>query len=324
LPFHRDRERLLEAAREQLKQGTTLQGIGPAYEDKMARIGLRLGDLLDAEYLDAYLPFLAEEHSRRLGALGGQPVGADQLRALCDRWAEQIGKRIVDSYPLVQSVLRDEGDLILEGQLGACREIDWGIYPYVTSSGATAAAGAAGSGVPVTAITQVIGVLKVFSTTVGEGPFVTELFGAEAERLRYAGESESEHEFGATTGRSRRCGWFDAVAARQAAAINGCTDIALTKLDVLDGLLPEVQIATAYEENGARLDHVPSSTRRLAKVQPVYETLPCWQRPSRGVRAWAQLPAEARAYTERVEELVGVGVSYVGTGPSRLALARRK
>ena len=324
LPFHRDRERLLEAAREQLKQGTTLQGIGPAYEDKMARIGLRLGDLLDSEYLDSYLPFLAEEHSRRLGALGGKAVGTEELRALCDRWAEQIGKRIVDSYPLVQSVLREKGHLILEGQLGACREIDWGIYPYVTSSGATAAAGAAGSGVPVTAISEVIGVLKVFSTTVGEGPFVTELFGAEAERLRYAGESESEHEFGATTGRSRRCGWFDAVAARQAAAINGCTDIALTKLDVLDGLLPEVQIATAYEENGARLDHVPSSTRRLAKVTPVYETLPCWKRPARGVRVWAELPGEARAYAERVEQLVGVDVTYVGTGPSRLALARKK
>ncbi|CAA9282549.1 MAG: Adenylosuccinate synthetase [uncultured Chloroflexi bacterium] len=323
LPMHRDRERLLEQAREQLKQGTTLQGIGPTYEDKMARIGLRLGDLLDGEYLDEYLPFLAEEHSRRLGALGGEPVSAGELRELCDRWAQQIGHRIVDSHPLVQRTLREGGDLILEGQLGACREIDWGIYPYVTSSGATAAAGAAGSGVPVTAINEVIGVLKAFSTTVGEGPFVTELFGAEADRLRYAGESESEHEFGATTGRSRRCGWFDAVAARQAAALNGCTDIALTKLDVLDGLLPELQVASGYEMNGERVEYVPSSTRRLKYVTPVYETLPCWKQPSRGARTWERLPAEAQAYAKRIEQLVEVPVTYLGTGPARLAMAKQ-
>jgi adenylosuccinate synthase len=324
LPVHRERDRLLEAARENLKQGTTLRGIGPAYEDKAARIGLRVGDLLDPAYLDEYLPFLAEEHSRRLGALGGPPVDAKDLRLLCERWADLLHCRIIDSYPLVQRVLQSGGEIILEGQLGACREIDWGIYPYVTSSGATAGAGATGAGVPVTAIREIIGVVKAFATTVGEGPFVTELFGADAERLRYAGESESEHEFGATTRRARRCGWFDAVAARQAAALNGCTGLALTKLDALDALLPEIKIATAYRLDGETLDHVPSSTRRLARVTPVYETLPCWQRPARGVRAWDQLPDEARAYAVRIESLVGVPVAMAGTGPSRLALARRR
>ena len=323
LPAHRDRDRLMEAARENLKQGTTLRGVGPAYEDKAGRIGLRVGDLLEPDYLKDYLPFLAEEHSRRLGALGGQPVSVDILREFCQRWADVLRTRIVDSYPLVQEHLEAGREIILEGQLGACREIDWGIYPYVTSSGATAGAAASGSGVPPTAIRQVVGVVKVFATTVGEGPFVTELFGEEADRLRNAGESEAEHEYGATTGRSRRCGWFDAVAARQAAAINGCTDVVLNKLDVLDGLLPEVRIAAAYQVDGQTIDYVPSSTHRLTRATPVYETLPCWAQPARGARTWEALPAEARAYARRVESLVGVPVTMAGTGPSRLALARR-
>jgi adenylosuccinate synthase len=321
-PLHRERDRLLEDAREGLKQGTTQRGVGPAYEDKMARIGLRLGDLLDGEYLDEYLPFLAEEESRRLGALGGGPVDAGALRAQCDRWAEALGDRIVDSYPVVREALRSGETVILEGQLGAMKDIDWGVYPYVTSSGATAAAGAASAGVPVTAVREVVGVVKAFATTVGGGPLVTELFDDAAELLRSAGESETEHEYGATTGRPRRCGWFDVVAARQAAAINGCSALALTKLDSLDNLI-EVPIATAYEVDGERIDYVPSNTRRLERATPVYESLPGWGRPAREVRRWADLPAEARAYAERIEALTEVRVAYAGTGPSRLALARR-
>ncbi|MGH2350977.1 MAG: adenylosuccinate synthase [Chloroflexota bacterium] len=323
LPVHRERDRLLEAARENLKQGTTLQGVGPAYEDKMARIGLRLGDLLDGEYLDEYLPFLAEEQSRRLGALGGQPVDAAELRALCDRWAAQLRDRIVDSYPLVRETLRSGDQIILEGQLGAMKDIDWGVYPFVTSSGATAAAGIASSGIPPTALTEVIGVLKAFANTVGGGPLVTELFGEAADRLRFAGESEAEYEYGATTRRARRCGWFDAVAARQAAAINGCTALVLTKLDALDGFA-ELPLALAYELDGERIDYVPSSTRRLDRAKPVYERLPGWTSPAREVREWNALPPEARAYAGRIETLCDVPVIYAGTGPSRLALARRR
>ena len=322
LPVHRDRDRLLEAAREGMKQGTTQRGVGPAYEDKAARIGLRLGDLLDGEYLDEYLPFLAEEESRRVGALGGGPVDAAALRALCERWAGQLRERIVDSYPLVRDALRSGETVILEGQLGAMRDIDWGIYPYVTSSGATAAAGAATAGVPPAALREVVGVVKAFATSVGEGPLVTEVFGDTAEYLRSAGESETEHEYGATTGRPRRCGWFDAVAARQAAAINGCTGLAVTKLDTLD-TLDELPIATAYELDGQTIDYVPSRTRRLERATPVYETARGWSKPAREVRRWGDLPAEARAYAERIEALTGVPVAYAGTGPSRLALARR-
>ncbi len=322
LPVHRERDRLLESAREGMKQGTTQRGVGPAYEDKMARIGLRLGDLLDGEYLDEYLPFLAEEESRRVGALGGGPVDATALRALCERWAEQLRGRIVDSYPLVRDALRSGETVILEGQLGAMRDIDWGIYPFVTSSGATAAAGAATAGVPPAALREVVGVVKAFATRVGEGPLVTEVFGQTAEYLRSAGESETEHEYGATTGRPRRCGWFDAVAARQAAAINGCTSLAVTKLDTLDSL-DELPIATAYELDGQTIDYVPSRTRLVQRATPVYETVPGWSQPAREVRRWSDLPAGARAYAERIETLTGVPVAYAGTGPSRLALARR-
>jgi adenylosuccinate synthase len=202
------------------------------------------------------------------------------------------------------------------------KDLDWGIYPYVTSSGATAAAGAATAGIPPAAVREVIGVVKAFATTVGGGPFVTELFDDAAELLRTAGESETEHEYGATTGRPRRCGWFDVVAARQAAAINGCTSLAVTKLDTLDGLI-EVPMATAYELDGQIVDYIPSNTRRLARAKPVYEVLSGWGMPAREIRQWSALPAEARAYAERIAALTGVAVDYAGTGPSRLALARR-
>ena len=326
LPMHRERDRLLEQTRRahhpDLVQGTTLRGVGPAYEDKMARIGLRLGDLLEPDYLDEYVPFLAAEQSRRMQASGGDAVKPDELRALLDRWADQLRDRIVDCYPLVREAAQDGAAIILEGQLGACRDVDWGIYPDVTSSGTTAGAAAVGSGVPVRAIGEVLGVVKSFSTSVGGGPFVTELFGEEAERLRSAGEAETEHEYGATTGRARRCGWFDAVAARQAAALNGCTGIVLNKLDALDGF-EEVQLAGAYTIDGETLDYVPSSTRRLARAKPVYEAHEGWWDTARGVQEWSRLPAAARNYAQRIETLVGVPVAYVGTGPGRLALARR-
>ncbi|MDQ3701137.1 MAG: adenylosuccinate synthetase, partial [Chloroflexota bacterium] len=177
-------------------------------------------------------------------------------------------------------------------------------------------------GVPPAAVGEVIGVVKAFATTVGEGPFVTELYDDDAETLRSLGETETEHEYGATTGRPRRCGWFDAVAARQAAAINGCTGLALTKLDALDGFA-EIPIAQAYELDGQTIDYIPSSTRRLERARPVYEVLPGWTAATREAREWSALPAAARGYAERIEALTGVPVEYAGTGPSRLALARR-
>jgi adenylosuccinate synthase len=325
LPFHRERDRLLEKQRAafnpKLVQGTTLRGVGPAYEDKAARIGLRLGDLLDEGYLGEYLPFLLQEQQRRLTGADVEPMKLAELVNLCERWAEALRDRIVDPYPLVRQALKDGAPIILEGQLGAGRDLDWGIYPDVTASSAVAASGAGSSGIPAREVTEVVGVIKAFATSVGSGPLVTELHGALGDRLRMAGGSETEHEYGATTGRARRCGWFDAVAARQSAALNGCTDLALTKLDALDGF-EELQVAAAYEIDGQRFEHVPSNSRQLARATPVYERHLGWEQ-ARERRAWDQIPEAARAYTRRVEELCEVPVTYVGTGPSRLALARK-
>ena len=325
LPFHRERDRLLEQQRAafnpKLVQGTTLRGVGPAYEDKAARIGLRLGDLLDEQYLAEYLPFLLQEQQRRLTGAGTEPMKLAELVNLCERWADALRDRIVDPYPLVREMLKSDAPIILEGQLGAGRDLDWGIYPDVTASSAVATAGAGSSGIPARALTEVVGVIKAFATSVGSGPLVTELHGAIGDRLRTAGGSETEHEYGATTGRARRCGWFDAVEARQAAALNGCTGLALTKLDALDGF-EELQIATEYDIDGQRHSHVPSNSRVLSRATPIYEPHPGWK-SAREVRQWDALPAEARAYTERIEELCEVKVTYAGTGPTRLAMVRR-
>jgi adenylosuccinate synthase len=325
LPFHRERDRLLEKQRAafnpKLVQGTTLRGVGPAYEDKAARIGLRLGDLFDEAYLSEYLPFLLQEQQRRLTGADVEPMKLSELVNLCERWADLLRERVVDPYPLVRQALNDGAPIILEGQLGAGRDLDWGIYPDVTASSAIAASGAGSSGIPARALTEVVGVVKAFATSVGSGPLVTELDGALGDRLRMAGGSETEHEYGATTGRARRCGWFDAIAARQSAAINGCTGLALTKLDALDGF-DELQIATAYEIDGERFEHVPSNSRALGRATPVYEAHRGWDR-ARELREWGALPEAARAYTERIEELCEVPVTYAGTGPSRMAMVRR-
>lgn len=325
LPFHRERDKLLEKQRAlfnpKLVQGTTLRGVGPAYEDKAARIGLRLGDLLDEAYLSEYLPFLLQEQNRRLTGADVEPMKLTELVQLCERWADALRERIVDGYPLVRDALKNGGPIILEGQLGAGRDLDWGIYPDVTSSSAIAAAGAASSGIPAQALTEVVGVVKAFATSVGSGPLVTELHGELEQRLRMAGGSETEHEYGATTGRARRCGWFDAVAARQAAAVNGCTGLALTKLDALDGFT-DLQIATAYELDGKQIDYVPSNSRALARATPVYEGHEGWT-AARELREWERLPAAARAYADRIAGLCEVPVVYSGTGPSRLAMAKQ-
>jgi adenylosuccinate synthase len=332
LPAHRDRDALIEAARHAssptLEQGTTRRGVGPCYEDRAGRIGLRLGDLTDRAYLDDHLPFLAAEQSRRLAAYGGRPVSLRDLQLTCERWASALRHRIVDSYLLVREALARHDVIVLEGQLGAGRDIDWGIYPYVTSSGTTAGAASANAGVPVNAITEVIGVAKAFATSVGSGPFVTEVHGDVAARFREAGGSETEHEYGVTTGRPRRCGWFDAVATRQAAQLNGVTGIALTKVDALDGVQgaggpTRLRVAHAYELDGTIIDYVPSNTRAIGRVTPVYRDFAPWHTSSRNVRSWTQLPDGAKAYALAIQEACGTPVSYAGTGPGRLALAAR-
>jgi adenylosuccinate synthase len=233
----------------------------------------------------------------------------------CEGWRERLKDRIIDTIPLLQEALRRDAHILLEGQLGAMRDLDWGIYPYVTSSNTLVGYAAVGAGIPPQAIREVIGVVKAFATAVGEGPLVTEVHGELAERLRRGGPPEG-WEFGATTGRPRRCGWPDAVALRHAAWLNGFTALAVTKLDVLDGL-EEIPLCVGYRlPSGEVLTHVPD-TPILEQVSPVYERLPGWTGPTATARRWEDLPEAARAYLRRLAEIAGAPVRYVSVGPGR-------
>lgn len=307
-PFHIELDVAAEAARRERAHGTTRRGIWPVYADKAARVGIRAGDLLEPAFLRDRLPELA----RRASAALGRPVAVDLLDELTTAWAERLGPLVADTHPVVHAALRRGAAIILEGHLGVMRDLDWGIYPYVTSSTCLAGGACAGAGVPPQRITRVIGVVKAYTTAVGAGPMPTELRDATGDRLR-----EQGREFGTSTNRPRRCGWFDAVAARFAAEVSGFTDLAVMKLDVLDGF-DTVKIGTAYRDGGRRLDTVPH-TAVLERVEPVYEELPGWPSTSQA-RTFGELAPEARAFLRRIETLVGVPVSIVGVGRERDAL----
>jgi len=307
-PFHVELDALMEEARGGRAHGTTRRGIWPVYADKAARVGVRAGDLLEPAFLRERLGELA----RRASAALAREIEADDLWALTEGWRERLAPMIVDTHPIVQDALRRNARIILEGHLGVMRDLDWGVYPYVTSSTCLAGGACAGAGVPPQRITRVIGVVKAYTTAVGAGPLPTELPHAPAELLRERG-----HEYGTSTRRPRRCGWFDGVAARFAAEVCGFTDLAVMKLDVLDGF-EKVKICVAYRDGGRLLDTVPH-TAVMERVEPVYEEVPGWDRTS-DVRAMEDLPDEARAFLERVEHVTGVPVSMVGVGREREAL----
>ena len=312
LPYHREIDVLEEAARGADTIGTTKRGIGPAYADKAARSGLRIGDLLQPEWLERRLDQSLAAVNRKIELLGGSPVDGRVLFALCMHYAERLRARVVDTVPLVRAAVEEDRRILLEGQLGVMRDIDWGIYPYVTSSNPTAAYASSGAGLPPQAIGRVIGVVKAYSTAVGDGPFPVELLDATGERLRNAGQ-----EFGATTGRPRRCGWFDGVAIRYATWLNGMTGLAITKLDVLDEF-DVMRICVGYRLPGGEVieDTMPD-TPVLFEAKPIYEDWPGWQRPTVDCRTWDELPPEAQAYVRRISELAGVRVDYVSVGPER-------
>ncbi|MDQ7859575.1 MAG: adenylosuccinate synthase [Armatimonadota bacterium] len=287
--------------------GTTRQGIWPAYADKAARVGVRMGDLLHPDYLATQVREQVARANRLLPS--ADAADAASVLARCARWREALGGRIVDTHPLVQAALRADRHILLEGHLGVMRDLDWGVYPYVTSSTCLPGGAAAGAGVPAARITRVVGVVKAYATAVGAGPFPTELHGATADEIRQAGG-----EYGATTGRPRRCGWFDAVAARFAAEVAGFTELAVMKLDVLTGR-DTVEVATAYRHRGQTFATMPD-TPTLAEVEPVYETLPGWTLPARVERP-SDLPVAARLFLDRIAALVGVPVTMVGLGQRR-------
>ncbi|MBA2604106.1 MAG: adenylosuccinate synthase [Acidobacteria bacterium] len=308
LPYHRELDLLSEARRGERKIGTTSRGIGPAYEDKIARRGIRVGDLTNLDSLAEAVEHNVAARNRLIpdSTMDWRQV-IDELKRSWDR----MGRWVTD-VSLFLSRARAEGrSVMFEGAQGTLLDIDHGTYPYVTSSNATIGGVCTGLGVGPRAIDGVLGVAKAYTTRVGEGPLPTELTGEMGNRLR-----ESGQEFGAVTGRPRRCGWYDAVAVRYAVRVNGLDTLALTKLDVLDGL-PELQVCTAYRCRGTVVPEMPGDFAQLSSCEPVYETLPGWSRPARGVRRFDDLPDEAKAYIARIEEITGVPASIVSTGSDR-------
>ena len=312
MPYHRLLDGLEEGRRQgDRKIGTTRRGIGPAYADKGSRQGLRVGDLLRPDYLRQRLASVLEQKNLLLRHVyDHEPLLLDEQLALALRWGELLKGRIVDTLPLIQDAVRGGQQVLLEGQLGVMRDLDWGIYPFVTSSNPVAGGACTGAGIAPRAIDRVVGVVKAYSTAVGGGPFPVELHDEAGETLRRVGQ-----EFGATTGRPRRCGWFDGVAIPHATWLNGFTGLAVTKLDVLDEL-DELKICVGYQLGDELLQRVPD-TPLLEQVTPVYESWPGWDRPTRDARAWDELPPQAQAYLERISQLAGAPIDYVSVGPER-------
>jgi adenylosuccinate synthase len=311
LPLHGLIDRAREDASGGAKIGTTGRGIGPAYEDKVARRAIRVCDLADPAVLQAKIERLLTHHNALLRGLGlaeidGAKLLAD-LKAMAPRllpFADVVWRRLDE--------LRRQGRRILfEGAQGAMLDVDHGTYPYVTSSNTVSGQASSGAGVGPGQVGYVLGICKAYTTRVGAGPFPTELTDAVGERLGDRG-----HEFGTVTGRRRRCGWFDAVLVRQAMKVGGITGIALTKLDVLDGL-DELKICVGYRVDGETLQHLPALASLQERVEPIYETIAGWQESTQGARSWVQLPAAAIKYVRRIEELIEAPVTMLSTSPER-------
>ncbi|WP_279477716.1 adenylosuccinate synthase [Aureimonas sp. SK2] len=311
LSLHRELDAAREAAAAGTKIGTTGRGIGPAYEDKVGRRAIRVMDLAEPEALPERIERLLAHHNPLRRGLGQPEVEASAILEELTSVAAEITPYIDRVWRLLDE-RRKAGDRILfEGAQGTLLDIDHGTYPFVTSSNTVAGQAAAGSGLGPSSLGFVLGITKAYTTRVGEGPFPTEQDNEVGEFLGTKG-----HEFGTVTGRKRRCGWFDAVLVRQAVAINGIHGLALTKLDVLDGM-DEIRICTAYELDGERIDYFPASLAAQKRVKPVYETFEGWKGTTAGARSWADLPAQAVKYVRQIEELVGAPVTLLSTSPER-------
>jgi adenylosuccinate synthase len=308
LPYHRDLDLLSEARRGERRIGTTSRGIGPAYEDKIARRGIRVGDLANPASLAEAVQHNVDARNRLIPE---STMDARQVLDELGRAWQRMAPWVTDVSLFLARARQAGRSIMYEGAQGTLLDIDHGTYPYVTSSNATAGGVCTGLGVGPRAIDAVLGVAKAYTTRVGEGPLPTELTGEIGNRLRETGQ-----EFGAVTGRPRRCGWYDAVAVRYAVRVNGLDALALTKLDVLDGL-PEIQVCTSYRCRGASLTEMPGDLAQLSACEPVYETSPGWTTPTRSVRRFDDLPREARAYIARLEEITGVPAAIVSTGSAR-------
>lgn len=311
LPYHASQDAGAEQnADDDKKIGTTKRGIGPSYGDKINRIGLRAGDLLSKNIAEL-LRSKINDKNEVLAAMGVTPLDVEQVIAEYIDAANTLREYITDTTSLLNNAITDGASVLFEGAQGTMLDIDHGTYPFVTSSNATAGGACTGTGVAPNKIDEVCGVVKAYTTRVGEGPFATELLDETGEEIRRVGA-----EFGATTGRPRRCGWFDAVVAKYAVMVNGIDWWAITKMDVLDGF-ETIKICTAYELDGEQIDHVPSRIEDYARCTPVYEEVPGWNTPTTNVTSFNDLPEAAKAYVARLEELTGARAGIVSVGPKR-------
>ncbi|MEM9175067.1 MAG: adenylosuccinate synthase [Myxococcota bacterium] len=312
LPWHTALDAARENAAGKGKIGTTGRGIGPCYEDKVARRGVRVADLRQADELRAKLESIAAQKNVELTKVhGADPIDVDALFAQCLEWGRQLEPYIDHTGRILDRSLRAGKNVLFEGAQGTFLDIDHGTYPFVTSSNCVAGAVCTGSGIGPTKIDRVIGITKAYTTRVGSGPFPTELLDQTGEQLRKAGA-----EFGATTGRPRRCGWLDAVLLREAVTVNGLTDLAINKLDILSGF-DEIQICTAYDIDGKITEDFPMTLAEAERAKPVYESMPGWSEDVSGLTSIEQFPDNARRYIERIEALAEVPAALLSVGPGR-------
>ena len=308
-PFHRMVERISEDSPEKAI-GTTSRGIGPAYEDKIGRRGIRVADLLDRDNFKAHYTG-NQQDKRKIAAAFGIPATDDDVLAKYAEIAEKMRPMVCDTAALFAAAIRAGKRIMLEGAQGTMLDVDHGTYPYVTSSSAASGGACTGTGIPPTKIHGVLGVSKAYITRVGGGPFPSEDLGERGEFIRKAG-----NEYGSVTGRPRRCGWFDVPLLRYTADVNGFDSLIITKLDVLDGL-DQVPVCTGYKIDGKLVEEMPASQSALARIEPVFESLPGWSKPTAGITDFNKLPAEARGYLRFLEERTGVEIGCVSTGPER-------
>lgn len=311
MPYHGELDRAREDQVSVAKIGTTGRGIGPCYEDKVGRRVLRVSDLDDKATLELRVDRALLHHNPLRKGLGLEPVDRNVLLTSLQEIAAKILPYAAPVWKVLNEKRRAGKRILFEGAQGALLDIDFGTYPFVTSSNVIAGQAATGTGVGPGVIDYVLGITKAYTTRVGEGPFPTELNDADGQRL-----GEQGHEFGTTTGRKRRCGWFDACLVRQTCVISGVNGISLTKLDVLDGF-DELKICVGYELDGNKLDYLPTAADKQARVKPIYETVEGWSDSTAGARSWAELPAQAIKYVRRIEELIDCPVALVSTSPER-------
>ncbi len=314
MPYHRALDHTSEERLGNEKIGTTLRGIGPAYEDKAGRRGIRVSDAMSPDILKLRIERNLEEANRIIVLFGQQPLRADEILEEISPLVERLRPFVCETSHFLAEARKQNQKILLEGAQATLLDVDHGTYPYVTSSNPTAGGASVGAGIPPHHITGVLGIVRTYATRVGEGPFPTEMLDAEEDMANLI--RERGHEYGSVTKRPRRCGWFDAVATRYAAELNGFDSIALTKLDVLDEL-DEVKVCTGYEIDGVRTDTFPAVSSDLRQIKPIYETLAGWQSETLGMTKVSQLPENARKYVEFLSNSVGVEIGLISTGPER-------